>query len=76
MLKAKASRNGRPMIVIGLSYVNLERLKNDPDGYIMVWREEIGSDNDIMIFAGETEEKMAELVTGRKHKPPSKPKRN
>lgn len=60
MLKGKGTNNGREVLIFGLSFENLKRLKEDKP--IMVYREEMGIVYDIIIFAGETEAQMAKAV--------------
>jgi hypothetical protein len=60
MLKGKGDRDGREMLIFGLSFENLERLKQNKP--IMVWREEMGIIYDILIFAGKTEASMADAI--------------
>jgi hypothetical protein len=60
MLKGKGTRDGREVLLFGLSFENLKRLREDKP--ITIWREEMGIPFDIVIFAGETEETMAEAV--------------
>jgi hypothetical protein len=60
VLKGKGQRNGRETLIFGLSHMNLERLKEDMP--IHIHGEEMSIPYDIVIFAGETEEAMAEMV--------------
>lgn len=62
MLKGKGTKDGREVLILGLSFENMERLKKDRP--IVIWREEINIPFDIIIFAGETEESMAKDVAG------------
>jgi hypothetical protein len=61
MLKMTASgKDGRHILVLGLSFGNLDRLRADaPDGFITVLGVELGLPVDVVIFAGETEASMA-----------------
>lgn len=65
MIKATGiGPNGRPLLVIGLSFGNLERLRKGPlDDYIPIDGAEMGLSHDIMIISGRTEADMAELVS-------------
>jgi len=62
MLKGVGEQNGRKVLIFGLSYVNLERLKDGKP--IQVFGEEMGIPYNVVIFAGETEQAMAEVVAG------------
>lgn len=67
MLKMTAQgKDGRHLVVLGLSFGNLDRLRADaPDGYIKVEGKELGGlPVDVVIFAGETEASMAHTVRG------------
>jgi len=57
-LRTLATPKTRERIWLGLSAGNLKRLPNDEP--IWVHGEELGIDFDIIIFAGETEESMAD----------------
>lgn len=65
MIKATGiGPNGRPLLVIGLSFGNLERLRKGPlDDYIPIDGQEMGIPFDVMIISGRTEADMAELVS-------------
>lgn len=60
MLKGKGTRGDREVLIFGLSFENLKRLKEDKP--IVIWREEMGIDHDVIIFAGPDEAAMAEMV--------------
>lgn len=62
MVKGKGTRDGRETILLGLSFENLKRLKQDKP--IVIWREEMDIGTDIIIFAAETEERLIDLVQG------------
>jgi hypothetical protein len=65
MIKATGNINGRPVIMLGLSRANLNKFMNEMgDTYILIKREQIGIEHDIMIFSGETEQAMAEMMKG------------
>lgn len=65
MLKAKGDRDGRPTLILGLSFANLREFFRHPmQTYIQVRAEEMGLQHDILIFSGETEAQMGELVAG------------
>jgi len=63
MIKGKATLRGRDTFLIGLSFKNLENLKRHDD-FIMISKEEVGIPFDIVIFAGETEKVLVEMVSG------------
>lgn len=60
MIKGKGDRGGRQTIILGLSFENLNRLKKDKP--IVIWREEMGIDHDIIIFAEKDEEALIKAV--------------
>lgn len=64
MLKAMATGpDGKKMLMIGLSFGNLDKFRASPgDTYIRVSGDEVGLPVDIMIFSGETEAHLAELI--------------
>jgi hypothetical protein len=64
MLKASGTQpDGRPLIVLGLSYENVIRLKNgDPIDFPL---DDLGVAADVAIFYGKTEEEMRQtLIAG------------
>ena len=65
MLKGIATApDGKKILLIGLSFGNLKKFKAHPrDTYIRIEGEEMGLPMDVLIFSGETEEKMAEDFT-------------
>ena len=64
MIKATtAGPDGRTLLVIGLSFGNLDKFRAAPgDTFIRIDGREIGLPIDVMIFSGETEAHCAELV--------------
>lgn len=63
MLKARAQhRDGRPLLVLGLSDENLRRLQDDLP--ILFDAAELGVDAHIAIIAGGTEQEMIERLRG------------
>jgi hypothetical protein len=64
MIKAVAyDKNGRAILVIGLSFGNLDKLRAHPaDDHIRILGEEIGLPVDVMLFADETEAHLAETI--------------
>ena len=54
------------MLVIGLSFANLDRFREEPgDTAILIDGKEMGLPVDVMIFSGETEGHCAKLLAGR-----------
>jgi hypothetical protein len=65
LLKAIAHANGRKILVIGLSFGNLDKFRAEPgDTYIAIDGREMGLDLDVMIISGETEADIAETMKG------------
>jgi hypothetical protein len=65
MIKATGNFDGRPVIMLGLSRANLNKFMAEMgDTYILIKREQIGIERDILIFSGETEAEMAEMMKG------------
>jgi hypothetical protein len=63
MLKAIGHLNGRKTFMLGFSFKNLDRFRAEPgETFIKIKGEEIGLPHDIIIFSGETEAHLAELV--------------
>lgn len=63
MIKARAEgRNGREVVLLGLSRVNCERLLAGRP--LWVDGRELGIDNDVVIYGGEDEAELAAVVTG------------
>jgi hypothetical protein len=64
MIKALGSQNGRPVLLLGLSFMNLDLLREDKP--IVIHKEDFGPHEsvpfDIVIFAGETEQSMADAL--------------
>lgn len=64
MLKAKGMMDGRPTVLLGLSFANLRRFLAEPiDTHILIRAEDMGLPHDIMIFSGATEAQLADVVT-------------
>ena len=61
MLKATMTKaNGRKVLILGLSFGNLDRFKSAPlDTFIDIRGEEMGLPIDVLLFSGETETAMA-----------------
>jgi hypothetical protein len=63
MLKAKATLNGRTMLMLGLSFKNLDKFRAEAgDTYIKIDGKEMGLPIDVLLFSGETEAHLAQLV--------------
>jgi hypothetical protein len=65
MIKATAQgKDGRTIMVLGLSFANLDRLRANPgDDYMKVKGADVGlPEVDIVLFAGETEAHLAETL--------------
>jgi hypothetical protein len=64
MIKAIATDGtGRKILMIGLSFGNLDKLRADPgDSFIRIRGQEVGLPVDVMIFSGETEAQLADLM--------------
>lgn len=66
MIKATGKgKDGRNTLYVGLSFGNLDRFRAEPlDTFIKIDGRELGLPFDVMIFSGETEAQMAELMAG------------
>jgi hypothetical protein len=64
VIKASAKGpDGRDMLVIGLSYGNLDEFRAHPrDTFIRISGHEMGLATDVMIFSGETEASCADMI--------------
>jgi hypothetical protein len=63
MIKATAMVDGRPLLVIGLSFGNLGKFVDEPgETYIKIDGKEMDLPIDVLIFSGETEADMAKLM--------------
>lgn len=66
MLKAKCTIAGRETFLIGLSYGNLDRFREQPlDTFIRIDAAEHGLPFDIMIMSGRTEAELVHFASGR-----------
>ena len=65
MIKATIdSVAGRKMLILGLSFENLDRLReNACDGFIKVDGEKLALPMDVLIYAGQTEAHCAEVIS-------------
>lgn len=64
MIKATAQgKDGRMLLVLGLSFANLDRLRANPgDDFITIKGEDVGLPVDVMLFAGQTEAHLAQTL--------------
>jgi hypothetical protein len=63
MLKMTAKLDDRDLLVIGLSFGNLKKFLAQPGNtFIRIKGEEIGLPIDVLIFSGETEAHMTEIM--------------
>jgi hypothetical protein len=63
VIKAIGTMNGREVLMVGLSFGNLDRFRAEPgDTFIKIDGRELGIALDVLIFSGETEAHMAELM--------------
>lgn len=63
MMKATVKLDGRTMLMLGLSFNNLDKLRAEPrDTFIKIDGKTMGLPIDVMIFSGETEAHLAELI--------------
>jgi hypothetical protein len=63
MIKAVAVGNGRKVLVLGLTYGNLDRFITQPrDTFIRINGKEIGLPVDVMIFSAESDAMAAEFM--------------
>ena len=66
MIKGTAKgADGRDMLMIGLSFGNLDRFRAEPgDTFIKIDGKEMGLTFDVLIFSGETEAHLQTMVAG------------
>jgi hypothetical protein len=64
MIKATGKGlDGMPTLFVGLSFENLDRLRAAPgDGFIRISGDDVNLPFDVMIFSGETEAAMVDLM--------------
>ena len=64
MIKATATDGtGRKILMIGLSFGNLDKFRAEPgDTFIRIRGQEVGLPVDVVIFSGETEAQLADLM--------------
>jgi hypothetical protein len=64
MIKAKMRIKGRETLIIGLSFGNLDRFRAKPlDTFVPIDGREMGLPFDVMIFSGETEADMVDMMS-------------
>lgn len=65
MIKATATAGDRKIMVIGLSFGNLDKFRSEPgETFIRIDGKEMGLPIDVLIFSGETEAHCAESIRG------------
>jgi len=63
MIAASKDKDGKSVLVIGLSFANLDKFRKHPlDTFIRVNSEQLGLPVDIMLVSGKTEADMAGLI--------------
>jgi hypothetical protein len=63
MIKATATLNGRTMLMLGLSFKNLDRFRAEPgDTFIKIDGKQMNLPIDVLLFSGETEAHLAKSV--------------
>ncbi len=63
MLKATFDKDGRTVLLLGLSFRNLDKFRAEAgDTYIRIDGREMGLPIDVMIISGETEAHMHDLI--------------
>jgi len=61
MLKATAQLNGRTVLILGLSFKNLDKFRAEPgDTFIKIDGTQMNLPIDVIIFSGETEAHLSE----------------
>jgi hypothetical protein len=64
MIKATAEMDGRTVVMLGLSFGNLDKFRAEPgETYIRIDGKEMNLPFDILLFSGETEMKLMEMVS-------------
>lgn len=65
MIKATGTLDGRNILMIGLSFGNLDKFRSEPsETFIRIDGKEMGLPIDVMIFSGETDTHCAESLQG------------
>ena len=63
MIKATFDKDGRTVLLLGLSFKNLDKFRAEPlDTFIRIDGREMDLPIDVMIISGETEAHMAETI--------------
>jgi hypothetical protein len=63
MLKATAQLNGRTVLMLGLSFKNLDKFRAEPgDTFIKIDGTQINLPIDVLLFSGETEAHLTQLI--------------
>ena len=63
MIKAVGTTKGRKVLMLGLSFGNLDQFKNHPgDTYIHIDGAALGLPIDVMLFSGQTEDDCTKMV--------------
>jgi hypothetical protein len=63
MIKATATQGGRTVLMLGLSFKNLDKFRAEPgDTFIRIVGEDMGLPIDVLLFSGETEAHMQETL--------------
>jgi hypothetical protein len=63
MIKATATLNGRTMLMLGLSFGNLDRFRREPgDTFIKIDGTTMNLPIDVLLFSGKTEAHLTELM--------------
>lgn len=63
MIKATATLDGKSVLMIGLSFGNLDKFRASPgDTFIRIDGKEMGLPVDVLIFSGKTEADMQEMM--------------
>ena len=63
MIKATATLGDRKLLMIGLSFSNLDKFRREPrDTFINIDGKEMGLPIDVLLFSGETEAHMTAMM--------------
>jgi hypothetical protein len=63
MLKATAQLNGRTVLMLGLSFRNLDKFRAEPgDTFIKIDGTKMNLPIDVLLFSGETEAHLTKLI--------------
>jgi hypothetical protein len=65
VIKATATLNGKNVLMIGLSFGNLDKFRAAPgDTFIRIDGKEMDLPIDVLIFSGQTEARLQEIIEG------------